>query len=184
VYDPSQDDWIPVGHDAAPERDYLWAAVRDGTIDLLGSDHAPHMRDEYHPDDPLNTPAGYGMLDWYGHLLLDYVNQGRLSLERLVEVTSANGAKAFGFYPRKGSNLPGTDADFTVCDMDKEWTIDSKRIYAKCQLSPYHGRKVKGQVTHTVVRGCVVMQNGEVVGTPGFGRFIVPGDGASAGEGR
>lgn len=176
IYDPGSGDWIPVGHDAAPDADYLWAAVRDGTIDLLGSDHAPHTRDEYHPDDPLHTPAGYGMLDWYGHLLLDYVNKGRLSLERLVEVTSVNGAKAFGFYPRKGSNTPGTDADFTICDMDKEWTIDSKRIYAKCQLSPYHGRKLKGLVTHTVVRGTVVMQNGEVIGTPGFGKFIVPGE--------
>jgi dihydroorotase (multifunctional complex type) len=176
VYDPRSGDWIPVGHDAAPDADYLWAAVRDGTIDLLGSDHAPHTRDEYHPDDPLHTPAGYGMLDWYGHLLLDYVNQGRLSLERLVEVTSVNGAKAFGFYPRKGSNLPGTDADFTICDMDREWTIDSKKIYAKCQLSPYHGRKLKGMVTHTIVRGSVIMQNGEVIGTPGFGTFVVPGE--------
>jgi len=180
IYDPERDEWIPVGHDAAPDADYLWAAVRDGTIDLLGSDHAPHAREEYHPDDPLHSPAGYGMLDWYGHLLLDYVNKGRLSLERLVDVTSVNGAKAFGFYPGKGSNLPGTDADFTICDMDREWTIDSKTIYAKCGLSPYHGRKVKGLVTHTVVRGSLIMREGEVVGTPGFGRFMKPG--ASSGE--
>lgn len=175
VYDPARGDYIPVGHDARPDADYLWAAVRDGTIDLLGSDHAPQARGDIDPNNPADTAAGYGMVEWYGHRLLDYVNQGRMSLERLVEVTSVAGAKAFGYYPRKGSNIPGTDADFSICDLEAEWRIDSKRIYQKTGLSPYHGQRLKGKVTHTIVRGAVVMADGEVLGRPGHGRFIVPG---------
>jgi dihydroorotase (multifunctional complex type) len=177
IYDPAQGDYIPVGHDARPDADYLWGAVRDGTIDLLGSDHAPQARKDMDPNNPADTAAGYGMVEWYGHKLLDYVSQGRLSLEKLVEVTSVNGAKIFGYYPRKGSNLPGTDADFSICDTEREWTIDSKKIYMKTQLSPYHGQKLKGKVTHTIVRGQVVMAEGEVVGRPGFGKFVRPSEG-------
>ena len=128
----------------------------------------------HHPDDPLHTPAGFGMAEWYGHILLNEVNKGSFSLEKLVEITSVNGAKIFGFYPRKGSNLPGTDADFTICDMNKEWTIDSDKIYMKTHLNAYHGRKLKGKVTHTIVRGNVIMENGDVIGKPGFGQFILP----------
>jgi len=100
--------------------------------------------------------------------------KGNISLEKLAQVTSVNGAKIFGFYPRKGSILPDTDADFTICDLDREWTINSDKIYTKCQLNGYHGRRIKGKVTHTVVRGKVIMEEGEVIGQPGYGKFIVP----------
>jgi dihydroorotase-like cyclic amidohydrolase len=175
LYDPKTGAWdLEISHDASPDVAKMWAAVRDGTIDFIGSDHAPHAKEEYHTDDALHTPAGYALLDWYGHMLLNEVNKGNFTLEKLVEITSVNGAKIFGFYPRKGSNIPGTDADFTICDMDREWTVTSEKIYAKCQLNGYHGRKLKGKVTHTVVRGNVVMEEGEVVGKPGWGQFIVP----------
>ena len=117
---------------------------------------------------------GNAILEWYGHLMLNEVNKGNISLEKLVEVTSVNGAKIFGFYPRKGSNIPGTDADFSICDLGKEWTIDSKKIYAKSQLNGYHGRTIKGKITQTIVRGRVVMDEGEVIEAPGYGKFIKP----------
>jgi dihydroorotase (multifunctional complex type) len=175
LYDPELNAWtLEVGRDAPPVVEKMWEAVMDGTIDLLGSDHAPHAKEEYHPDDPLHTPAGFGMIEWYGHILLNEVNKGSLTLGKLVEVTSVNGAKIFGFYPRKGSNIPGTDADFSICDMDREWTIRSEKIYMKSKLNAYHGRRLKGKVTHTIVRGKVIMEEGEVIGQPGYGKFILP----------
>ena len=182
LYDPKTGKWseYTLSHDASPDEAYMWAAVMDGTIDFIGTDHAPHGRQDYEallgekPADYTPPSLGYPLLEWYGHLLLNWVNQGRLTLEKLVQVTSVNGAKAFDLYPRKGSNLPGTDADFTICDLNCEWTVNSERVYTKSGLSSYHGRKLKGKVTHTVVRGKVVMANGEVLGEPGWGKFIIP----------
>lgn len=183
LYDSKTGKWgeYNISHDASPDEDYMWAAVMDGTIDFIGSDHAPHAKEDYEAllmkNDGTDIPAalGYGMLEMYGHMLLNKVNVGYLTLEKLVEVTSVNGAKIFGFYPRKGSNIPGTDADFTICDMDREWTVTSDKIYTKSGLNGYHGRKLKGKVTHTVVRGKVVMTEGDVISEPGWGKFIVPG---------
>lgn len=175
LYDPEKEAWgYDIHHDATPDVAKMWRAVMDGTIDFIGSDHAPHAKEDYKTDDALNSPAGYALLDWYGHMLLNEVNKGSFTLEKLVEITSVNGARIFGYYPRKGSNIPGTDADFTICDMEREWTVTSERIYAKCQLNGYHDRKLKGKVTHTVVRGNVVMEDGEVMGEPGWGKYIVP----------
>jgi dihydroorotase (multifunctional complex type) len=174
LYDPKKNDWIEIGHDSPPDMEKLWEGINDGTIDFIGSDHAPQARQDYQPNDPLHSVMGNAIIEWYGHLMLNEVNNGNLSLEKLVEVTSVNGAKIFGFYPRKGSTLPGTDADLTICDLNREWTIGSEKIYSKCQLNGYHGKKMKGKVTHTIVRGKIIMQEGEVVGQPGYGKFVVP----------
>ena len=183
LYNPKTGEWSEynISHDASPDEDYIWQSVMDGTLDFMGTDHAPHALEDYESllgekDADYTPPSlGYPMLDWYGHFLLNKVNDGYLTLERLVEVTSVNGSKIFGFYPRKGSNIPGTDADFSICDMDIEWTIDSERIYTKSGLNGFHGKKMKGKVTHTIVRGTVVMQDGEVLVEPGYGKFIAPG---------
>ena len=76
-------------------------------------------------------------------------------------------------YMNKGSNLIGTDADFTIVDLNEEWEItEHDKVYTKTQTIPYVGRKMHGRVTHTVVRGSVVMENGEVRGVPGYGKFV------------
>jgi len=174
AYDIKRGDWFEFGLSPLYDTKKIWDAINDGTIDFIGSDHAPHQREEADKVDPLKANMGFPILDWYGHLLLNEVNNGNISLERLVEVTSVKGAKIFGWYPRKGSNLPGTDADFTICDLNKEWTVTSDKVYTKTQLNPYHGRKLKGKVTHTIIRGKVVMKDGEVLGEPGYGEFIRP----------
>ena len=130
------------------------------------------MREDMQTEDPLKSNLGRPIAEWYGHLLLNEVNNGRLTLERLAEVTSVNGAKIFGLYPRKGAILPGSDADMIICDVNREWTIGSEKIYTKTQLNPYHNRKIKGKVTHTILRGEVIMEEGEVTGKPGYGKFI------------
>ena len=178
VYLPGVDKMFPVGHDYPPELDKIWEAVNDGTIDMLGSDHAPHENTQFvFPDVFGRETPGMGILDWFGHMLLNHVSMGDLSLKKLVEVTSVNFAKIFGYYPEKGSNIPGTDADFTIADMNREWTIDVKspdEIYSKCKVSPYQGRKLKGKATHTIVRGRVIMENGVVDCEPGYGKYCVP----------
>ena len=179
VYYKPEDKWIESNIWYVGDIEYTWQAINEGVIDLVDSDHAPHRMEEFMETDPTKAAMGYPMLDWFGHLMLNEVNNGNLSLERMVEVTSVNQARVFGLYPKKGSNIPGTDADFTIADMDKEWTINSDIIYAKTQLNPHHNRKIKGKVTHTIVRGNVVMRNGDVVGKPGFGKFIKADPGLS-----
>jgi len=174
AYDVKRGDWFEPGIWYTGEPEKTWAAINDGTIDFVGTDHAPHLREECEVEDPLKANLGFPQLEWFGHLLLDEVNKGRITLERLVEVTSVNGAKIFGFYPRKGAILPGSDADMIICDLEREWTITSEKVYTKCQLNPYHGRKIKGKVTHTILRGEVIMKEGEVMGKPGYGKFIAP----------
>lgn len=173
IYDIAAGRYIYLNHDAKPDKAKIWQAIRDGVIDMIGSDHAPHAPGEYHSDDALHTGAGFAMLDYFGHLLVSHVSEGDLSLEKLVEVTSVNFAKAFGMYPRKGSNVVGTDADFTIVDLNQEWTItEQDKVYTKTQTIPYVGRRIHGAVTGTVVRGRVVMENGEVFGEPGYGKMI------------
>ncbi|MGI5936361.1 MAG: dihydroorotase [Oscillospiraceae bacterium] len=164
---------IIVDHDARPDKEKIWEAVRDGTLQMIGSDHAPHAPEEYNHLDALNTGAGFAMLDFFGHLLVSHMNEGCYSLQRLVEITSVNFAKAFNLYPRKGSNLIGTDADFTIVDLNEEWTIDKNyKVYSKSQVNPYIGRKMKGKVKNTVVRGRVIMSDGVVDCKPGWGQYV------------
>ena len=173
IYDIASGQYIYISHDAKPDLDVIWQAVRDGTLDMIGSDHAPHAPDEYHPEDALHTGAGFAMLDYFGHLLVSHVNEGCYSLEKLVDITSVNFAKAFGMYPRKGSNYIGTDADFTIVDMKEEWTITEKdKVYTKTQTIPYVGRRMQGRATHTIVRGRVVMDHGVVDAPAGYGKHI------------
>ncbi len=177
IYNVDTGEPIIVGHDARPIKEKIWEGIRDGTIDMIGSDHAPHAINEYNHLDALHTGAGFAMLDFFGHLLVHHMNEGCYSLQRLVEITSINFAKTFDLYPRKGSNLPGSDADFTIVDLDQEWTIDlNHKIYTKTRTNPYVGRKLKGKVTETIVRGRVVMQNGVVDCQPGWGKYIIPGE--------
>ncbi len=175
VYDVKRGEWLEFLMPTLPPDDIekCWAAINDGTIDFIGTDHAPHTREESAPKDlhKLELSTSLPVLEWYGHLLLNEVNNGNITLEKLVEVTSVNPAKIFGF-SRKGAILPGSDADLIVCDLKKEWTITSDKVYTKVQLNPHHGKKIKGKVTHTILRGTVIMEEGEVTGKPGYGKFF------------
>jgi len=93
--------------------------------------------------------------------MLNHINKGRLSLNRFVELTSSNPARLFGI-KNKGSIEVGNDADFTIIDMQKEQTIEDSWINSKCGWTPYNGMKVKGWPIMTVIRGEIVMREGEV----------------------
>ncbi len=178
IWSKTTNEWLLCAHDCPPDVDAIWEAVRDGTIDFIGSDCAPHSVEEYQKaNDNPRFSAGFTNADYFGHLLVSHAMEGDYSLEKLAEITSVNVSKAMGFYPRKGSNIVGTDADFTIVDTNENWEITKDdEVYVKNQTIPYVGRKMHGKVKYTVVRGSVVMENGVVNGVRGFGKFIRPED--------
>ena len=163
--------WVPERHVEA-----LWKGIEDGTVDLIGTDHAPHTKEEKDIGwkDMWKSPGGEPQIQDYLKLFLTAVNEGKLSLDKLVRITSYNPARIFGVYPRKGTIQIGSDADLTIVDMKREETITNETTYTRVGWTPYHGRKVKGAPVYTIVRGKVVMQDGRVVGKPGGGELITP----------
>ena len=104
--------------------------------------------------------------------MLNGVNEGWLTLSRLVEIASRNPAILFGLYPKKGTIQVGSDADLVVVDLTKEITIKNEDQVTKCEWTPYDGYHVKGVPVMSLVRGQVVMENGEVVGRKRYGEYI------------
>ncbi len=144
----------------------IWAAVANGIVDVLGSDHAPHTREEKEHAYPASH-SGMTGVQTLVPIMLDHVNAGRLSLERFVDLTSAGPQRVFGIR-NKGRIAVGSDADFTVVDLKRTETITNDWIASRCGWTPYDGRKVTGWPVGTFVRGAKVMWEGEVLG-PGRG---------------
>jgi dihydroorotase/allantoinase len=97
-----------------------------------------------------------------------------MTLEQLVRVTSEGPAKIWGMYPQKGALQLGSDGDLTIVDLDHTWTIDEEKLHSKNNVTPYNGVEVTGRAVGTIVRGRVVMQDGELVDEPS-GRPVIPG---------
>ena len=156
--------------------DDLWRALRDGTIDVIGTDHAPHLREEKEIGwtDMWRAPGGVPQIQEYLSLFLDAVGQGRLSLERLVELVAGGPARVFGLAPQKGAIAVGADADLAIVDLSRERVIEENEVESKCGWTPFAGRRVRGAVVHTLVRGEFVYRDGRVVGRPGHGRLVRP----------
>jgi dihydroorotase len=141
-------------------RQGIWAGIADGTVDVLGSDHAPHTIEEKHHPYP-ESHSGMTGVQTLVPLMLDHVNAGRLSLSRLVDLTSAGVQRLFGIVG-KGRIAVGYDADFTIVDMGRTETITNGWIQSRSQWTPYDGMKVKGWPVGTLVRGRRVMWQGEI----------------------
>lgn len=139
----------------------LWRGIANGTADVLGSDHAPHTLEEKAKAYP-NSPSGMTGVQTLVPMMLDHVNAGRLSLERLVDMTSAGPMRLFGI-AGKGRIASGYDADFTIVDLKRRETIRNQWIKSKCGWTPYDGVSVTGWPVGTVVRGHRVMWEGELV---------------------
>ncbi len=145
-------------------QDALWQAVRDGVVDVIGSDHAPHTREEKARPYP-QSPSGMTGVQTLLPLMLDHVHAGRLSLQRLVDLTSAGPARVFGI-EGKGRIALGFDADLSIVDLRARRTIRHDWIASLSGWTPYDGRVVKGWPLHTVVRGQCVVRDGAVTGRP------------------
>ncbi len=139
----------------------IWRALAQGVVDVLGSDHAPHTREEKAQPYPA-TPSGMTGVQTLVPVMLDHVNAGRLSLMRLVDLTSAGPARLFGI-ARKGRIAVGYDADLTVVDLKRRATITDGWIRSRAGWTPYDGVTVAGWPVGTFVRGHRVMWEGELV---------------------
>ncbi|MNK12080.1 Dihydroorotase [compost metagenome] len=139
----------------------IWKAVLDGTADVIGSDHAPHTKEEKdrpYPASPSGVPGVQTLLP----IMLNHVHDGRLSLTRFVEMVTENPRRVFGI-KNKGRLAQGFDADITLVDLKKERTIDNSWIASRCGWTPFHGMKVTGWMTHTIVGGHLAMESDVVV---------------------
>lgn len=148
----------------ARHRDALWEAVRSGVIDAIGSDHAPHTADEKHRPYP-QSPSGMPGVQTLVPVMLDHVAQGHLTLERMVDVCCAGPARIYGL-AGKGRLVVGGDADLTLVDLAARRTIRNGEQATRVGWTPFDGMKVTGWPMATVVRGHVVMRDGQVLGEP------------------
>jgi len=148
----------------ARHREGLWQGVRDGIVDVIGSDHAPHTLEEKAKPYP-DSPSGMTGVQTLVPILLDHVNAGRLTLERFVDLTSAGAARIFNL-AGKGRIALGYDADITLVDLGARRRIENKWIASKAGWTPYDGMQVTGWPTATIIRGNVVMREDQLVATP------------------
>jgi len=142
-------------------REAVWAGVANGVADILGSDHAPHTREEKDKPYP-QSPSGMTGVQTLVPVMLDHVNAGRMSLERFVDMTSAGPNRLFGI-AGKGRIAAGYDADFTIVDLKRRETITDSWIASKAGWTPYDGVSVTGWPVGTILRGKTVMWQGELV---------------------
>ncbi|GBQ29674.1 dihydroorotase [Gluconacetobacter azotocaptans] len=144
--------------------DAAWAAVRDGMVDCIGSDHAPHSREAKERPWP-ETAAGLTGVQTLVPVMLNHVSEGRLSLERMVQLMAEGPARVYGL-ANKGRIAIGYDADFTVVDPDRRRTIEQDWIASPCGWTPFDGYECTGWPAMTVIRGQIVMREDEVLGSP------------------
>ncbi|MFI6348630.1 dihydroorotase family protein [Streptomyces sp. NPDC050560] len=163
--------WVPEDDNPA-----MWGAVKDGTIDVIGSDHGPHTKEEKEVgwDDMYTAPGGSPMIEQYLRLLLTEVNKGNLSLERVVEMCASAPARLTGYDGRKGAIVPGADADLVILDMDHEETLHASHAHYMCGWMPSEDFETKGRPRMTVLRGKVIMEDGNVTAAKGSGRLLRP----------
>ena len=152
-------------------REAVWEAMADGTINMLSSDHAPHTREEKEVGwtDAWAAHTGTPGIQEQLPLMINAMHEGRLTLERLVELVATEPADIFGL-KQKGSLEAGKDADIALLDLNKTWTISNDGVESKIGWTPYDGRQITGAVMRTLVRGTDVWVNGQVTGVPGHGK--------------
>ena len=151
----------------------LWAALHDGTIDMIATDHAPHLPEEKASNSIWECECGFPGVETQMPIMLTQVAERRLTLNQYVEWSAAAPARAWGCYPRKGAIAPGSDADIAIVDLGAEGRIARDRLHSRSRMTPWHGFETKGRVVHTLVRGKIVVRDGHLAGTPGWGRPVI-----------
>ena len=161
--------WVPDEHVRA-----LWDALNAGELDIIGTDHSPHTRAEKEEGwkDMFKAPGGSPIVQDYLSLFLTAVNDGHVSLRRIVDTASTAPAKRLGLYPTKGAILVGADADLVVIDMLRVETLSAKRSEYLCGYVPLEGRRVQGTPIMTILRGQVIAKDGEILVEAGYGEFV------------
>jgi dihydropyrimidinase len=158
----------------ADDREALWQGLQDDIIDTLGTDNitttlaASRLNEGW-----LRAKGGFAMLGTHVPVMLHegYHKRG-VPLLTLVEKACANPAKIFGLYPRKGTIAPGSDADIVILDIDREETVDVAKLESFGDVSPYHGRRLRGWPWMVVKSGAVAVENGRITAAPGSARYL------------
>ncbi len=159
----------PLRHPADVEA--LWTGIEDATIDVVGSDHVPRRMDSK-KGGIWKASAGFpGVATLLPVFLTEGVHRG-LPLEQLARKVTIAPAQIFGLTPSKGTLLPGADGDLTIIDPESASAITSSKLASDSDYTPFEGMKVRYMSTHTVLRGHVIVEEGEYVGTPGTGVYI------------
>lgn len=143
----------------------LWQGMRNGLIDAVATDHAPHLLEEKHQGfaDVLSCPSGYPEVQTSLPMMFNEVSKGTITIHQLVRLMASGPARVLGIQDTKGSISVGKDADLVVVDPDSEWTITNEQQKTKCGWTPFDGWKIRGRPELTVLRGEVVARNGELV---------------------
>ncbi len=157
----------------------LWGGLANGSLSAISTDHASfcmHGQKDRGANDFSRIPNGMPGVEWRVALIYHFgVGQGRISLNRFVDLVATSPAKLFGLYPRKGDILPGGDADIVVFDPDKEVTLGVASQLTRCDYNPYEGTTVRGWPQTVLLRGEVVARDGDFVGHQGQGSFLPSG---------
>lgn len=165
------------------DREALWEALADGTVDTLGSDHVPRRR-ERKQGSIWTASAGFpGVATILPVLLSEGHHRRGLPLERIAEMTSLNPARAFGLHPRKGSLAEGADADITIVDLNREQRATAGILRSQSDYSLYENRTLRGWPVLTMVRGRIVMEEGRITAEPGWGSYLPRAATPRTGEG-
>ena len=170
--------WAKIAPPFRPAADQaaLWAALADGTLDCLASDHAPFLPHEKEIEDILSIPSGVPNLEAFTRLMLSASHAGQLPIQQMVALLSARPARLFGLYPQKGALLPGSDADIVLYDPACSSVIDISTWQSRSRGSArlFDGMAYRGEVQRTIVRGRTVYANGQVIGPQGWGQMVRP----------
>lgn len=154
-------------------QDALWTAIKSGMIDTVATDHCPFQSYEkdWGKDDFTKIPNGCAGIENLYPYMLNTANSGKISFERAVELCSTNPAIIFGC-DDKGSIEIGKDADIVIYDKDKDFTISVNNMHSDCDHTIWEGKKLHGYPVQTYLRGSLVYDNGDFVGTPGNGKYV------------
>jgi dihydropyrimidinase len=167
--------YTPPPRDKA-NQDVLWNAVRTDILSVVSTDHCAFLWDGQKTmgkDDFSKIPNGAPGLENRLQMIHEFgVRAGRISLNRMVELLSTNPAKLFGLYPRKGTIAVGSDADIVVFDPDRKVTISAATHHSKSDYNLFEGTEVTGVPEVVLLRGNVLVEDGELVASPGIGQFV------------
>jgi dihydroorotase-like cyclic amidohydrolase len=158
------------------DQNRLWDALNNGAIEVIASDHAPYTKEEKEKgwSNVFDAPSGSVAVETTLPLMLDSVNKGKISLNRLVQVFSENPARINGLYPNKGGIILGADADIVIVDLKQPFKIDGANLKTIQKTTPFQGYEGEGVPVQTVLRGKLVMDEGEILNKPGFGEWVHP----------
>ncbi|ACA19931.1 Dihydropyrimidinase [Methylobacterium sp. 4-46] len=150
-----------------------WTSLRDGVADMLVGEHAPHSVEDVEPgwEDNFSVPLGITGAQEFVPLMLNAVNEGRMTLQDIARFCALQPAQRFGLYPRKGALELGADADITIVDLARETVLRKEDMHSRAGHTSWEGMRVRGMPVATIVRGQVVMEEARIVGEPGLGRF-------------